>query len=42
MLGGGHVRAFAQQRGLETEEAIAAGLREKSAEFTREGGEIYS
>ncbi|MEE2940208.1 MAG: phosphomethylpyrimidine synthase ThiC [Planctomycetota bacterium] len=36
------VRRFAKEKGLETEEAIAAGMKEKSAEFTEQGGEIYS
>ena len=36
------VRKFAKEKGLETEEAIAAGMKEKSSEFTEQGGEIYS
>ena len=36
------VRKFAKEKGLETEEAIAAGMKEKSTEFTEQGGEIYS
>jgi phosphomethylpyrimidine synthase len=35
------VRAFARERGLADEEAIAAGLREKSAAFAAGGGEIF-
>ena len=35
------VRKFGE-KGLETEEAIAAGMKEKSSEFTEQGGEIYS
>ena len=36
------VRKFAKEKGLETEEAIAAGMKEKSTEFTEQGGQIYS
>ena len=35
------VRAFAAQQGLREEEALAAGMREKSAEFAASGGELY-
>ena len=35
------VRSYAREKGLETQEAIEAGLREKSEEFASEGGEIY-
>jgi phosphomethylpyrimidine synthase len=36
------VRKYAAEKGLEEATALAAGLREKSEEFAREGGEIYS
>jgi len=36
------IRDFAKQKGLDTEEAVAAGLTTKSEEFTEAGGEIYS
>ena len=36
------VRKFAREQGLETTEAIEAGMREKAEEFTETGGEIYS
>jgi len=36
------LRDFAKAQGLETEEAIAVGLLEKSAEFTEGGAEIYA
>ena len=36
------LRDFAKQKGLDTEEAIAAGLTKKSDEFTEAGGELYS
>jgi len=35
------VRAYAAARGVEETGALAAGLREKSAEFLRAGGELY-
>ena len=35
------VRRYAEEHGLETAEAIEAGLRAKADEFRREGGEIY-
>ena len=34
------VRRYAEERGLTSEEAISAGLREKAAEFTAHGGRI--
>lgn len=36
------LREFAKEKGLDTEEAVAAGLTSKSDEFTEAGGEIYS
>ena len=36
------LRDFAKDKGLDTEEAIAAGLTSKSDEFSEAGGEIYS
>ncbi len=36
------IRDFAKQKGLDTEEAVTAGLTSKSEEFTEAGGEIYS
>ncbi len=35
------VRAYAAEKGLSAEEAVAAGLREKREEFTQSGGELY-
>jgi phosphomethylpyrimidine synthase len=35
------VRRFAEEQGLQSAEAIEAGMREKSEEFRRSGGEIY-
>ncbi|GAA2337282.1 phosphomethylpyrimidine synthase ThiC [Saccharopolyspora halophila] len=35
------VRKFAEERGLTSVEAIEEGMREKSEEFTRNGGEVY-
>ncbi|GII97405.1 phosphomethylpyrimidine synthase ThiC [Sinosporangium siamense] len=35
------VRRFAEERGLNTVEALEAGMREKSEEFTRSGGRVY-
>jgi hypothetical protein len=35
-------RDFAKEKGLDTEEAVAAGVTAKSDEFTEAGGEIYS
>jgi hypothetical protein len=35
-------REFAKEKGLDTEEAVTAGLTSKSEEFTETGGEIYS
>ena len=36
------LREFAKEQGLESEEAVEAGLLEKSDEFREAGGEIYS
>jgi phosphomethylpyrimidine synthase len=36
------VRAYAAEHGLEEGEALAAGLKEKGAEFARAGGELYA
>ena len=36
------VRQYAAENGLETEEAIAAGMKEKAQEFANTGGEIYT
>ncbi len=36
------VREFAREKGLDTQDAVAAGLIEKSAEFEDKGGAIYS
>ena len=36
------VRQYAAEHGLETEEAIAAGMEEKAKEFANSGGEIYT
>ena len=36
------IRDFAKEKGLDTEEAVAAGLTSKSDEFKEAGGEIYS
>ncbi|HEX2315173.1 MAG TPA: phosphomethylpyrimidine synthase ThiC, partial [Thermomonospora sp.] len=35
------VRRFAEERGLTEEDALAAGMREKAAEFTASGGQVY-
>ncbi|MBL8862280.1 MAG: phosphomethylpyrimidine synthase ThiC [Planctomycetes bacterium] len=35
------VRRYADERGVSESEALAAGLREKSAQFAAEGGELY-
>jgi len=35
------VRQYAEEKGLSTEDAIAEGLKEKSAEFVEKGSEIY-
>jgi phosphomethylpyrimidine synthase len=35
------VRKFAEERGLTSTEAIEAGMREKTEEFTRAGGRVY-
>ena len=36
------VREFAKEQGLDSEEAVAAGLTQKRDEFKEAGGEIYS
>ncbi|MDF1702806.1 MAG: hypothetical protein P1V36_16780 [Planctomycetota bacterium] len=36
------IRDFATEKGLDTEEAVAAGLSKKSENFREAGGEIYS
>ncbi len=36
------VRAYALEKGLEEAEALEQGLKEKSAEFQRAGGELYA
>ncbi len=36
------IRDFAKEKGLDTEEAIQAGLTKMSDEFQEAGGEIYS
>ncbi|MBG0816394.1 phosphomethylpyrimidine synthase ThiC [Planomonospora sp. ID82291] len=35
------LRRFAEERGLSDDEAVEAGMREKSEEFAREGGRVY-
>ena len=35
------IRRFAKERGMETEEALAAGMDEKAREFREAGGELY-
>ncbi len=35
------VREYAAQQGMDTEQAVEAGLTQKSAEFREAGGEIY-
>lgn len=35
------VRRYAQENGLDTDEAIAAGMEQKSAEFLELGGSVY-
>ena len=35
------VREYAASHGLAEEKALESGMSEKSAEFVREGGEIY-
>jgi phosphomethylpyrimidine synthase len=35
------LRAFAKSKGLDEESALEAGMREKTAEFARSGGELY-
>ena len=36
------VREFAKQKGIDSEEAIEAGMKNKAKEFINKGGEIYS
>ena len=36
------VREYAAKQGLDTEEAVAAGLTPKSEDFRKQGGQIYS
>lgn len=36
------VRQYAESQGLETEEAIAAGMEAKAKEFRESGGEAYT
>ena len=36
------IRDFAKEKGLDTEEAVAAGLTQKTEEFREAGSEIYS
>ena len=36
------VRRYAAEQGVDAPDALQAGLREKSSEFTRQGGEIYT
>ena len=36
------VRAFARQKGLDERAALEAGMREKTAEFARTGGQLYN
>ena len=35
------VRRYAEEHGMQTTDALAAGLREKAQEFKQTGGEIY-
>ena len=35
------VQDYAREHGLDSEEAIAAGMREKAAQFEAVGGEVY-
>mgnify|MGYP003113515885 FL=1 len=35
------IRDYAAEHGMETVEAIEAGMAEKSAEFTGQGGRVY-
>ena len=35
------VRAYAAEKNLSEAQALTEGLREKSEEFAREGGEVY-
>ena len=36
------IRSFAKEQGLDAEEAVEAGLTQKSDEFREAGSEIYS
>ena len=36
------VREFAKQNGMDSKEAIEAGMKDKAKEFIEQGGEIYS
>jgi phosphomethylpyrimidine synthase len=36
------VREFAEKEGVSAQEALQKGLEEKSAEFVKQGAEIYS
>ena len=36
------VRQYAAENGLTDEQAIEEGMREKSAEFTKQGAEVYT
>ena len=36
------VREYAEKNGLQTEEAILSGMKEKADEFKQSGSEIYS
>ena len=36
------VRRYAQEKGLNEEEALAVGMEEKSREFSEQGAEVYS
>lgn len=35
------VRKYAAEQGIAEEEAVQAGMADKSAEFTKKGGEVY-
>jgi phosphomethylpyrimidine synthase len=35
------LREYAREKGIDEEQAVAAGLLEKSGEFKESGGEIY-
>jgi phosphomethylpyrimidine synthase len=36
------VRRYAEEKGLSDEEAVKAGMAEKSAEFAEKGAELYT